>query len=167
MIIDKPAFVHPRYILSTSQHHRVRSTTLKGHTYCGNYLEIDVDGSITVKASNLFPYWWNGPSPRVSLPLIGFVGTPRGPIDINNGNRVTDIPSMYHDLLYEHLDEAGFTPTRKEVDELYLELLGDFSVRWLHYFALRLFGSLYKHLVVDKHHKFVKHSHYKGIDYLD
>ena len=106
--------------------------------YIAEWLEISVDGLVTVKA-NQTGFAWDGCTPKWSFFHLFIIGTPDGHIDIRTMKPFTYFASMVHDVLYQYLDTI---PIRKaDVDLLFLEMLGDFKPRRLYYFAVKYGGG--------------------------
>ena len=103
-------------------------------------LEIRPDGTLRIPAC----YAWDGCTPKFAVWDI-VIGIPDG-----MPNPVTKQPKAYfaslvHDALYQFLD-AGLPITREQADQLFLELLtrDGFAPRQLYYWAVRLFGGLFR-----------------------
>ena len=106
--------------------------------FLAEWLEISTDGLVTVKA-NANGYSWDGCTPTFSLLDIAVVGVPDGHVDVRTMKPFTYRASMVHDALYQYLDSI---PIRKsQVDLLFLQMLGDFRLRHLYYFAVKHFGG--------------------------
>lgn len=102
------------------------------------WLNISTSGRITVKA-NKTGYAWDGCTPKCSFLNLFIIGTPDGHIDYRTGKPFCFYASMVHDALYQYLDTVPIP--KKDIDRLFLEMLGDFKLRWVYYFAVRLFGG--------------------------
>ncbi|MDY6791983.1 MAG: DUF1353 domain-containing protein [Thermodesulfobacteriota bacterium] len=101
-------------------------------------LIIEVDGMLTVTRG----YAWNGCSPKICF-LDILLGTPDGAVYGPTGKPKTYFASMVHDALYQFLYSK--TPiTRAEADGCFLRLMAEseFMLRYLYWFAVRLFGCL-------------------------
>jgi hypothetical protein len=110
------------------------------------WLHIEPNGHITVKGSNKNGYAWDGCSPKYNFFDLLLLGTPDGRINVNTGKSTTYYASLLHDILYQFKDDIGIE--RKVADDLFLAYLGDFSPRYLYYYAVRLFGGW--HLLFKK-----------------
>ena len=102
------------------------------------WLEISTDGLITVKA-NENGYAWDGCTPKFDILNLWVVGVPDGHVDYRTDKPYTYRASMVHDALYQYLDTIPVT--KDAVDRLFLEMLGDFKLRWLYYPAVKCFGA--------------------------
>ena len=92
---------------------------------------------MTVKANE--GYSWDGCTPKRSFLNLSIIGVPDGHIDYRTMRPFTYHASLVHDALYQYLDTI---PVRKkEVDWLFLIMLGDFKLRWIYYVMVRLFGG--------------------------
>lgn len=106
--------------------------------FVADWLEISTDGLVKVKA-NATGYAWDGCTPKYSFFDIAIVGVPDGHIDVRTMQPFTYRASMVHDALYQYLDSV---PVRKrDIDLLFLEMLGDFRLRHLYYFAVKHLGG--------------------------
>ena len=105
------------------------------------WLTIEEDRFITIHKG----YAWNGCSPTIQLFDWGYIGTPNGSIDLINGVSKTHNASLIHDALYQFMDKPAMPYSRKQMDRLFLALLKEekFSLRYVYYAGLRLFGGLY------------------------
>ena len=102
------------------------------------WLHISKDGEVTVMA-NETGYSWDGCTPKWSLLNLVIVGVPDGHVDHRTMEPYTYHASLVHDALYQYLDSV---PVRKaEIDRLFLKMLGDFKLRRLYYFVVKLFGG--------------------------
>ncbi len=107
--------------------------------FIAEWLEISTTGLITVKA-NQRGYAWDGCTPKADILNLLIVGVPDGRIDYRTGKPYTYRASMVHDALYQYLDTIPVP--KREVDLLFFRMLGDFKLRRLYYWAVRLFGGL-------------------------
>ncbi len=103
------------------------------------WLRISESGDIVVKGSNQQGYAWDGCSPKFNVFDLFLIGTPDGRKHVISGHPPTYFASLIHDVLYQFHRE--FEVDRKVVDQLFLEYLGDFQLRYLYYAAVRLFGA--------------------------
>jgi hypothetical protein len=102
------------------------------------WLIISMDGRVTVKA-NETGYAWDGCTPKKSILNLFMVGVPDGHVDYRTMHPFTYFASMVHDALYQYLDTVPVT--KKQIDQLFLQMLGDFKPRYIYYFFVRLFGG--------------------------
>ncbi|MDX1811952.1 MAG: hypothetical protein R3240_08400 [Gammaproteobacteria bacterium] len=102
------------------------------------WLKISKDGVITVKA-NENGYAWDGCTPKVSFLNILVVGVPDGHIDYRTMEPFTYRASLVHDALYQYLDTVPVT--KKEIDLLFLKMLGDFKLRRVYHFFVKHLGG--------------------------
>lgn len=102
------------------------------------WLRIGLSGEITIKA-NQQGYAWDGCTPKRSLLNLAIIGVPDGHVDYRTGLPYTYHASLVHDALYQYLDTIPVT--KSQVDQLFLEMLGDFKLRRLYYWMVRLFGA--------------------------
>lgn len=101
-------------------------------------LILEAGGQITVTRR----YAWNGCSPKFCLFDV-LIGTPDGVVHARTGRPKTYYASMVHDALYQFLNTD--TPlTRRQADDAFVRLMSesDFSLRWIYWAAVRLFGWL-------------------------
>jgi hypothetical protein len=108
------------------------------HQFVAKWLEIDTDGKLKVKA-NESGYAWDGCTPKKSIFNLLIIGTPDGHIDYRTMQPFTYHASMVHDVLYQYLDSVPVT--KKQIDRLFLKMLGDFKPRYIYYLFVRLFGG--------------------------
>lgn len=104
------------------------------------WLSISVDGKVTVKA-NETGYAWDGCTPKKSLLNLVIVGVPDGHIDYRTMKPYAYYASMVHDALYQYLYSVPVS--RRQIDRLFLQMLGDFKLRYVYYAFVRLFGGLF------------------------
>ena len=102
------------------------------------WLNISVDGKVTVKA-NEKGYSWDGCTPKMSILNLFMVGVPDGHVDYRTMQPYAYFASMVHDALYQYLDTVPVT--KKQIDQLFLKMLGDFKPRYVYYIFVRLFGG--------------------------
>lgn len=97
---------------------------------------IEQTGRMTVTSG----YAWNGCSPKVCI-LDLLVGTPDGVVHVRTGRPKTYFASMVHDALYQFL-QADSPISRRQADACFLRLMAEseFSLRWVYWAAVRLFG---------------------------
>lgn len=103
------------------------------------WLHISTKGSITVKAGKA-GYAWDGCSPKFSFLNLAILGTPDGHVDYRTGKPYTYKASLFHDALYQYLDTVPVP--KAEVDRLFYQMLGDFTLAKVYYLAVRLFGGI-------------------------
>ena len=103
------------------------------------WLKISVNGTLTIK-SNENGFAWDGCTPKTSLWNLLIIGVPDGHVDYRTMQPYAYHASMVHDALYQYLDSVPVT--KKQIDQLFLKMLGDFKPRYLYYFFVRLFGGL-------------------------
>jgi len=106
-----------------------------------DWIRMDLLGDVTIKGSNGDGYTWDGCSPKVNVCDLFFLGTPDGRISTKTGKPCTYYASLIHDTLYQFIDEIGIS--RREADRVFLHYLGDFQLRYLYYFAVRMFGGVF------------------------
>lgn len=117
--------------------------------FLSRWLEISCDGWIRVKA-NESGYAWDGCTPKFSLFNIAIVGIPDGHVDYRTMQPYTYHASLVHDALYQYLDSVPIP--KREIDNLFLKMLGDFKLRHLYHWGVSMFGGLgvKQHGLVDK-----------------
>jgi hypothetical protein len=106
------------------------------------WLKIEDNGKITVRAGNPGGYAWDGCSPKWNFIDLTW-GTPDGRLDMITEKQITYYASMIHDALYQYKGEIKLS--RKEVD-IILKLnlrRSKFLLSGIYYFFVRLFGGLY------------------------
>jgi len=103
-------------------------------------LIIKADGAITVPKG----YAWDGCTPKVCL-LDVLVGVPDGAVHVRTGKPKTYHASLIHDALYQFLD-SGLPYSRGDADDFFLNLLTEngFIPRYVYYWAVRLFGGVFR-----------------------
>lgn len=108
-------------------------------------LHISHDGKITVYKK----YAWDGCSPKVSVFDWYYIGTPDGTMKRSTGQPKTYFASLMHDALYQFMDHPSMPLTRKEIDQIFLDLMtqAGFSLRWPYYIALRYFGGAFHYVM--------------------
>ncbi len=102
------------------------------------WLKISEDGVITVKA-NKTGYAWDGCTPKFSLLNLFILGVPDGHIDYRTMKPFTYYASLIHDVLYQYLNTIPVT--KKDVDLLFLNMLGDFKLRKIYYYTVSILGG--------------------------
>lgn len=104
------------------------------------WLRLDLDGTVTVKA-NSKGYAWDGCTPKISILGLFIVGTPDGHIDIETEKPLTYTASLIHDVFYQYLEDVPVS--KEDIDrQFYLTLKErDFPLAWLYYKAVVLFGG--------------------------
>jgi len=107
--------------------------------YISEWLEISKSGQIKVKA-NEYGYAWDGCTPKWSFLNLIIIGTPDGHIDYRTMKPYTYYASLVHDALYQYLDTVPIS--KNKIDLLFLEMLGDFKLRYIYYFAVKYFGGM-------------------------
>ncbi len=113
-------------------------TQLLNYEFENDWLKISGDGVIVVKGSYSHGYAWDGCSPKWNFFDLWLLGTPDGRNLVNTQKPITYYASLIHDILLQYQSDIGIT--RKEADRIFLHFLGDFSSRYLYYFAVRAFG---------------------------
>ncbi len=102
------------------------------------WLHMSQNGDIVVKGSHSKGYAWDGCTPKWNFFDLFLVGTPDGRIIVNTEKPITFYASLIHDILCQFRSDIGIS--RKEADRVFLTYLGDFSLRYLYYFAVRSYG---------------------------
>ncbi|MGE4545391.1 MAG: hypothetical protein AB7D06_14915 [Pedobacter sp.] len=126
------------YVFVEMQDYKQETGWKLQNPFDSEWLAISTDGVVTVKA-NQNGYAWDGCTPKFDILNLVVVGVPDGHFDYRTGKPYTYRASMVHDALYQYLDSI---PIRKsEVDKLFFKMLGDFKLRYLYYWAMRLFGG--------------------------
>jgi hypothetical protein len=128
---------HP-YIFKEMINYTYPTTWSLRAPFIAEWLEISTDGLVTVKANDN-GYSWDGCTPKLSLFDIKIVGVPDGHIDFRTMKPYTYRASMVHDALYQYLDSVPVY--KKDIDLLFLEMLGDFRLRHLYYYAVKYLGG--------------------------
>ena len=122
------------------------NTTILGRDFENESMKITPEGVLTVKGSRLsdeglpMGYSWDGCSPKFEI-LDIIIGSPDGRIDKITDRPMTYYASMAHDVIYRYGNVNGIK--RKEADQLFLLLLGDFKLKYLYYFIVRATGWLF------------------------
>jgi len=125
------------WIFKITEDYRHQSDIL-GRAFNSEWLRLDEDGLITVKANNN-GYAWDGCTPKFNLLDIVVVGVPDGIIDIKTMKPKTYYASLVHDAFYQYLEDVPVT--KSEVDRLFFEMLGEFWLRRVYYFMVKHFGA--------------------------
>lgn len=118
----------------------IYSTTLANIEFENPWLSIKSDGKVTVKGTNAKGYAWDGCTPKWNVFDILLIGTPDGRIIINTDKPITYYASLIHDILLQFRSDINIS--RKESDQIFLEYLGDFNLRYLYYIAVRSYGMI-------------------------
>jgi hypothetical protein len=126
------------YIFKEMVDYSYQTTWSLDAPFVAEWLEVSTDGVVTVK-SNGTGYSWDGCTPKFSLFDIAVVGIPDGHIDVRTMKPFTYRASMVHDALYQYLDSVPVS--KRDIDLLFLEMLGDFRLRYIYYFAVKYFGG--------------------------
>ena len=105
------------------------------------WLEIDDDGTITVKGRNPGGFAWNGCSPKWNC-LHFTWGTPDGKLDYYTERPMTYYAAMIHDAIY--FEKKSVKISRKETDILFRLCLrkAGFMWWWKYTFWVRALGLL-------------------------
>ena len=113
-----------------------RKTPITGREYDGDWMRLEEDGTLTIKATPDRGYAWDGCTPKWAF-LDQIWGVPDGVVDFDTEKRKAYYASLYHDALYQFGKEAGVR--RKEADDLFLEIMGEskFLWRYVYYGAVR------------------------------
>lgn len=116
--------------LPVLQHHR---NNVSFRDYTGKeWMRIQGD-LVTIRSG----YSWNGCSPCIWVPLIGWVGTPT-PYPVI-------MASLFHDALYQFLWTQFFPLRREQCDQVFYAIMDASKFRWKHtYFgAVTDFGKFF------------------------
>lgn len=116
-------------------------STIVGKEFDSQWLRLDKDGLITIKA-NADGYAWDGCTPKFSFLGLAIIGIPDGHIDIDTMQPKTYYASLVHDAFYQYLTDVPVS--KKEIDKLFFKMLKErfFPLSRLYYIAVRLFGGL-------------------------
>jgi hypothetical protein len=114
-----------------------KNTTIK-IDYENDWLQIKGNGDIIVKGAFGEGYAWDGCTPKWNVFDLFLLGTPDGRTIVNTEKPITYHASLVHDVLCQFQKDIGIS--RKEADRLFLMYLGDFELRYLYYFAVRVCG---------------------------
>nr|VFK12393.1 MAG: hypothetical protein BECKLPF1236B_GA0070989_103422 [Candidatus Kentron sp. LPFa] len=106
--------------------------------FVSKWLEISASGRITIKA-NEDGYRWDGCTPKWSVFNLFIIGIPDGHIDHRTMKPYTYYASLVHDAMYQYLDSVPVT--KKQIDLLFLKMLGDFKLRKIYYFFVKYLGG--------------------------
>lgn len=83
-------------------------------SYNSKWLHINEQGRVTVKATDVDSYSWDGCTPKWSLLNLVIVGTPDGHINFRTMLPYTYHASLVHDALYQYLDTVPIK--KKQID---------------------------------------------------
>jgi hypothetical protein len=117
-------------------------TNLTGRNFSNDWVEIEEDGTITLKGSFDRGYAWDGCTPKGHfIDLIW--GTPDGRLDYRTEKPLTYYASMIHDVIYQFKQELPIS--RREADILFARIMQEskFMWWWLYGFAVIAFGGFY------------------------
>lgn len=89
-------------------------------------------------------YAWDGCTPKFCFFDV-LLGVPDGAVHRVTGKPKTYYASLVHDALYQFLD-VGLPFSRKEADGFFLRLMAEteFALRYVYYWAVRLFGKWFR-----------------------
>jgi hypothetical protein len=118
----------------------VYSTSLANINFENEWLSIQPDGTVTVKGTNEQGYAWDGCTPKWNVLDLLLIGTPDGRVIVNTEKPITYYASLIHDILLQFRTDIGIS--RKQADRVFLQYLGDFSLRYLYYIVVRGYGVL-------------------------
>jgi hypothetical protein len=118
----------------------VYTTSLANINFENTWLSIEANGTVTVKGTNEQGYAWDGCTPKWNVLDLLLIGTPDGRVIVNTEKPITYYASLIHDILLQFRADIGIS--RKQADRLFLEYLGDFSLRYLYYIVVRGYGML-------------------------
>jgi hypothetical protein len=112
-----------------------------GKSFDSDWLRLDVDGTVTVKA-NTGGYAWDGCTPKVSILGLFILGIPDGHIDVETGKPLTYYASLVHDAFYQYLEVIPVS--KKEIDRQFYVMLKErrFPLAWLYYQSVLYLGGL-------------------------
>lgn len=129
------------YIFSDPKPEQYLTRRIVGHSFENEWLKIEPDGLITVKATEARPFKWDGCTPKWVWGDIVF-GTPDGVIDPTTGRPKTQRASKFHDALNQFAPpEIG----RKAIDGVFLDILTEdgFKQRKTYYRGVRIGGPFF------------------------
>ncbi|WNC72488.1 hypothetical protein RGQ13_00515 [Thalassotalea psychrophila] len=126
------------YIFKIKKDFSIDSGWCLENDFDSKWLKISKDGLVIVKASN-DGYSWDGCTPKWSFFNLFVFGVPDGHYDHRTDKKFTQDASLVHDALYQYLDTIPVT--KKQVDDLFLVMLGDFKLRYIYYVFVRVFGD--------------------------
>jgi hypothetical protein len=126
------------YVFTEMSDFRYRTNWKLEKPFISDWLEISLDGMVTVKA-NVAGYSWDGCTPKLDILNLVVIGVPDGHKDYRTQKPYTYYASMVHDALYQYLDSIPIS--KNQVDLLFLKMLGDFKLRQFYYFAVKFFGA--------------------------
>jgi hypothetical protein len=112
-----------------------------GKSFDSEWLRLDTDGTITIKANNR-GYAWDGCTPKVSILGLLILGTPDGHVDVETGRPLTYYASLVHDAFYQYLEDIPVS--KQEIDRQFYEMLKEkrFPLAWLYCKAVLYIGGL-------------------------
>jgi len=118
----------------------IYKTSLANIRFENAWLSIETDGTVTVKGTNEQGYAWDGCTPKWNVLDLLLIGTPDGRVIVNTEKPITYYASLIHDILLQFRADIGIS--RKQADKVFLEYLGDFSLRHLYYIVVRGYGMI-------------------------
>jgi hypothetical protein len=112
-----------------------------GKSFDSEWLRLDTDGIVTIKAND-GGYAWDGCTPKISILGLFILGTPDGHIDIETGKPLTYHASLVHDAFYQYLEIIPLS--KQEIDRQFYEMLRAqrLPLAWLYYKAVLYLGGL-------------------------
>ena len=118
----------------------VFGTSLSGYQYENDWLKVSDDGKVLVKGTYAEGYAWDGCSPKWNFLDLILIGVPDGRSIVTTNKPITYYASLIHDILLQFRKDIGLS--RKEADKVFLHYLGDFSLRYIYYYAVRIYGMI-------------------------
>ena len=108
------------------------------------WLQLDLDGTITVKGANKRGYAWDGCSPKIKIGDIYF-GTSEAVLNDDTRQSKTYYASMIHDVFYQFNKDVRSFVSRKEVDREFYNILrrDGFRFATAYYYGVRAFGWIW------------------------
>jgi hypothetical protein len=124
-------------------------TNILDRAFEEEFLRIEDNGKITIKANPQRGYAWDGCSPKKNFIDIIW-GTPDGRFDLITEKQITYFASMIHDALYQYSRQISLS--RKEVDTLFKLNLqkSDFILANIYFLFVRTFGGFFGKFTVKE-----------------
>ena len=132
------------YIYCLEEDYTYRSS-IKGRVFENEWFKLEKNGTITVKGSHKKGYAWDGCSPKFKFKDICWLGTPDAVLNWETKKPKTYYASMVHDVFYQFSKDVKPFIKRKEVDDLFYDILkeNNFRLANVYYRVVRLVSWMF------------------------
>ena len=132
------------YIYCLEEDYTYRSS-IKGRVFENEWFKLEKNGTITVKGSHKKGYAWDGCSPKFKFKDICWLGTPDAVLNWETKKPKTYYASMVHDVFYQFSKDVKPFIKRKEVDDLFYDILkeNNFRLASVYYRVVRLVSWMF------------------------